>query len=261
EIGVAGGAGRERSGRGGAPRAAGAAPARHAHGHARRAAHRPGARGCGRLVPVRGADRPGAPDRCAAPAADPVTACGAAGVAGASDRCAALRGDRAWAYRSRGGLLLCRGLPGRGAQRARAAAARRGSGRRRGDGAGGEPRPGVRGMRLHRLGLAAVGPYPTQEGVEFDVLGEDGVVLRHGDTGAGKTTLLDAVAFALFGAVPGVRGEARRLRCDYASEDTPTVVSLELTVQGHRLRLTRSPAYVRRRRRGNGTTEQPAKVS
>ncbi|WP_414635692.1 AAA family ATPase, partial [Actinophytocola sp.] len=97
--------------------------------------------------------------------------------------------------------------------------------------------------------------------VDFDALGSDGLFLLHGDTGAGKTTLLDAVAFALYGAVPGVRGEARRLRCDYAPDDTPTVVSLELTVQGHRLRVTRSPEYQRPRRRGRGTTKQPAKAS
>src|SRR5262245_13557922 len=116
-------------------------------------------------------------------------------------------------------------------------------------------------MRLHRLELTAFGPYPRHEVVDFDVLGSDGLFLLHGDTGAGKTTLLDAVAFALFGAVPGVRGEARRLRCDYADEDTPTVVSLELTVQGHRLLVTRSPEYLRRKRRGGGTTKQQAKAS
>jgi exonuclease SbcC len=116
-------------------------------------------------------------------------------------------------------------------------------------------------MRLHRLELAAFGPYPKQEVVDFDVLGADGLFLLHGDTGAGKTTLLDAVAFALFGAVPGVRGEARRLRCDYAGEDTPTAVSVELTVQGHRLRVTRSPEYPRPRRRGRGTTKQHARAS
>src|SRR5882757_1790812 len=116
-------------------------------------------------------------------------------------------------------------------------------------------------MRLHRLDLTAFGPYPNHESVDFDALGQDGLFLLHGDTGAGKTTLLDAVAFALFGAVPGVRGEARRLRCDYADEDTPTVVTLELTVQGHRLLITRSPEYLRPRRRGGGTTKQPARAS
>jgi exonuclease SbcC len=116
-------------------------------------------------------------------------------------------------------------------------------------------------LRLHRLELAAFGPYPRPEVVDFDVLASDGLFLLHGDTGAGKTTLLDAVAFALYGAVPGMRGEARRLRCDYAPDDTPTVVSLEFSVQGHRLRVTRSPEYQRPRRRGGGTTKQHARAS
>ncbi|MGH3763396.1 AAA family ATPase, partial [Actinophytocola sp.] len=116
-------------------------------------------------------------------------------------------------------------------------------------------------MRLHRLELAAFGPYPSREVVDFDRLGADGVFLLHGDTGAGKTTLLDAVAFALFGAVPGVRDQAKRLRCDYADPAVVTEVRLELTVRGHRLRLVRCPEYPRPKKRGGGTTKQPAKAS
>jgi exonuclease SbcC len=116
-------------------------------------------------------------------------------------------------------------------------------------------------MRLHRLELTAFGPYPSREVVDFDRLGADGVFLLHGDTGAGKTTLLDAVAFALFGAVPGVRDHAKRLRCDYADPAVLTEVRLELNVRGHRLRLVRSPEYQRPKKRGGGTTRQPAKAS
>lgn len=116
-------------------------------------------------------------------------------------------------------------------------------------------------MRLHRLELTAFGPYAGREAVDFDRLGSDGLFLLHGDTGAGKTTLLDAVAFALFGAVPGVRDQAKRLRCDYAEPDVVTEVRLELTVRGHRLRLVRSPEYLRAKKRGDGTTKQQAKAS
>ncbi len=116
-------------------------------------------------------------------------------------------------------------------------------------------------MRLHRLELAAFGPYPGREVVDFDQLGADGLFLLHGDTGAGKTTLLDAVAFALFGAVPGVRDQAKRLRCDYADPAVLTEVRLELTVRGNRLRVSRSPEYLRRKKRGDGSTKQPAKAT
>jgi len=116
-------------------------------------------------------------------------------------------------------------------------------------------------VRLHSLELTAFGPYPKRETVDFDVLGADGLFLLHGDTGAGKTTLLDAVAFALFGKVPGARGDVKRLRCDYADVDTVTSVTLELTVQGRRFRISRSPEYERPKKRGDGFTKQQAKAT
>ncbi|MEU5691567.1 SMC family ATPase [Actinosynnema sp. NPDC020468] len=116
-------------------------------------------------------------------------------------------------------------------------------------------------MKLHRLAVCGFGPYAGREEVDFDRLGADGLFLLHGDTGAGKTTLLDAVAFALFGRVPGARGDVKRLRCDYAGRDTPTTVELELTVRGRRFLLKRSPEYERPKKRGGGSTRQQAQVS
>ncbi|MGH3519617.1 MAG: AAA family ATPase, partial [Haloechinothrix sp.] len=116
-------------------------------------------------------------------------------------------------------------------------------------------------MRVHRLEVTAFGPYAGREVVDFDALGADGLFLLHGDTGAGKTTLLDAIAFALFGTVPGARGEVKRLRSDLADADTATEVCLELTVQSYRLRIERGPEYQRPKRRGSGTTTQQAKAS
>ncbi|MCG3750821.1 AAA family ATPase [Amycolatopsis sp. Poz14] len=116
-------------------------------------------------------------------------------------------------------------------------------------------------MRLHLLEVEAFGPYSGREVVDFDALGADGLFLLHGDTGAGKTTLLDAIAFALFGVVPGARGDVKRLRCDLAEPDRQTEVVLELTVQGQRLRIVRSPEYQRPKKRGDGFTTQQARVS
>lgn len=116
-------------------------------------------------------------------------------------------------------------------------------------------------MRLHRLELTAFGPYAGSEVVDFDVVGADGLFLLHGDTGAGKTTLLDAIAFALFGVVPGARGEVKRLRSDLADSGTATEVALELSVRGVRVAIRRSPEYQRPKRRGDGTTTQQAKAS
>ncbi|MHA6802472.1 AAA family ATPase [Salinifilum ghardaiensis] len=116
-------------------------------------------------------------------------------------------------------------------------------------------------MQLHRLELSAFGPYPTHQVVDFDALSADGLFLLHGDTGAGKTTVLDAVAFALYGRVPGARDQGRRLRCDTAAADAHTSVVLELTVQGHRMRVERSPEHRRLKKRGSGYTKKQATAS
>ncbi|MET0862710.1 MAG: SMC family ATPase [Nakamurella sp.] len=116
-------------------------------------------------------------------------------------------------------------------------------------------------MRLHRLEVSAFGPFADTQVVDLDALGADGLFLVQGDTGAGKTTLLDAVAFALFGRVPGPRNEAKRLRCDRSPADVVTQVRLEATIGGHRLEITRRPEYPRPKSRGEGTTLQRGKVT
>src|SRR6201992_1157665 len=98
-------------------------------------------------------------------------------------------------------------------------------------------------MRPHRLRVTAFGAFAGSEQVVFDDL--DGLFLLHGETGAGKTTLLDAIAFALYGRVPGARGTARRLRSDHAAPGPATEVQLEATVGGRRLRVTRRPEQQR----------------
>ncbi|MBF6339499.1 SMC family ATPase [Nocardia abscessus] len=107
-------------------------------------------------------------------------------------------------------------------------------------------------MRLHKLEMIAFGPFAEPTVVDFDALGADGLFLLHGQTGAGKTTVLDAIAFALYGRVPGARGESKRLHSDHAPEQTPPQVTLEATLGGRRLRLTRSPEFQRLKRDGTG---------
>ncbi|WP_039800685.1 AAA family ATPase [Nocardia araoensis] len=107
-------------------------------------------------------------------------------------------------------------------------------------------------MRLHKLEMTAFGPFAATTVVDFDALGADGLFLLHGQTGAGKTTVLDAIAFALYGRVPGARGESKRLHSDHAPEHTPPQVVLEATLGGRRVRLTRSPEFQRPKRDGTG---------
>ncbi len=114
-------------------------------------------------------------------------------------------------------------------------------------------------MRLHRLRVEAFGPFADVQEVDFDTLSESGLFLLHGATGAGKTTILDAVCFALYGQVPGARAGGRpRLRSDHAAVGVPPRVVLELTVRGRRLEITRSPEWSRPKKRGTGTTREPA---
>ena len=115
-------------------------------------------------------------------------------------------------------------------------------------------------MRLHRLEITAFGPFPDTVEVDLDRLSESGLFLLTGPTGAGKTSVLDAVCFALYGDVPGDRAGAKRLRCDQAAPGVAPRVELELTLSGRRFRLVRSPAWERAKKRGTGTTTEPAHV-
>ncbi|QBR91230.1 AAA family ATPase [Nocardioides euryhalodurans] len=115
-------------------------------------------------------------------------------------------------------------------------------------------------MRLHELQVTAFGPFAGQVCVDFDSLSESGLFLLTGATGAGKTSVLDAVCFALYGAVPGDRQGAKRLRSDHAAPGATPVVSLEFGVAGRRFLVRRSPAWERPKRRGTGTTREQASV-
>ncbi len=116
-------------------------------------------------------------------------------------------------------------------------------------------------MRLHSLEITAFGPFAGTETVDFDALGADGLFLLHGQTGAGKTTVLDAVAFALYGTVPGARREGKRLLSDHAAKGAVPQVTLEATLGGRRIRIVRSPEFLRPKLRSTGTTKQHAKAS
>ncbi|GAB2792285.1 SMC family ATPase [Streptomyces chlorus] len=117
-------------------------------------------------------------------------------------------------------------------------------------------------MRLHRLDLTAFGPFGGSLTVDFDELSAAGLFLLHGPTGAGKTSILDAVCYALYGTVPGARqsGQGMTLRSDHAAPAVRTEVTLDLTVAGRRLEVTRQPPWQRPKKRGTGTTLDKAQT-
>ncbi|MFF9350365.1 AAA family ATPase [Streptomyces sp. NPDC014734] len=115
-------------------------------------------------------------------------------------------------------------------------------------------------MRLHRLTVTAFGPFGGTQDIDFDALSSAGLFLLHGPTGAGKTSVLDAVCYALYGSVPGARqSPGGSLRSDHAPVDVPTEVTLELTVGGRRLEVTRCPAQPRPKKKGDGFTTEKAR--
>ena len=116
-------------------------------------------------------------------------------------------------------------------------------------------------MRLHRLSVTAFGPFVETADVDFDALTDSGLFLLSGATGSGKSSVLDAVCFALYGAIPGDRNHAGRLRSDQAPVGLAPSVELDVTLCGRRFRVVRSPAWERPKKRGAGLTREPAKVT
>lgn len=115
-------------------------------------------------------------------------------------------------------------------------------------------------MRLHHLGVTAFGPFAGTETVDFDALNDAGLFLLTGATGAGKTSILDAVSFALYGSVPGVRG-VKTLKSQHADDDVQPEVVLEFSVRERRFRIRRSPEWSRPKRRGTGSLTEKAAAS
>ncbi len=124
-------------------------------------------------------------------------------------------------------------------------------------------------MRIHHLRLEGIGPYAEPQDLNFDELSAAGLFLLTGPTGAGKTTILDAVVYALYGTVPGVRGAgsrgdratSERIVSDLRNPETQPQVDLEFTVAGRRLRIRRVPQHLRPKARGDGLTIEKSSVA
>ncbi len=115
-------------------------------------------------------------------------------------------------------------------------------------------------MRLHHLRVRAFGPFADTVEVDFDAVGLAGLFLIQGPTGAGKTSLLDAICFALYAGVPGARPGGRALRSDHAPRDVVPAVTVDFTTGTRRFRVTRSPEFMRPKKRGDGETRTQATV-
>jgi exonuclease SbcC len=115
-------------------------------------------------------------------------------------------------------------------------------------------------MRFHQLTVSAFGPFSGTESVDFDDLNGGGLFLMTGPTGAGKTSILDAICFALYGSVPGVRG-VKTLKSHHSPPEARPEVVLDFSIGGRRFVVRRSPEWTRPKRRGEGATTEKASAT
>lgn len=109
-------------------------------------------------------------------------------------------------------------------------------------------------MRPVKLIIQAFGPFADTEVIQFDQLGRNPLFLINGPTGAGKSSILDAICFALYGQTTGKEREANQMRCDHASIDLLTEITLDVALADNVYRIRRSPVQERPKARGEGST-------
>ena len=113
-------------------------------------------------------------------------------------------------------------------------------------------------MKAVRLIVKGFGPYVEEQEVDFQQLKDAGLFLITGPTGSGKTTLLDAICFGLYGDTSGGGRDGRQMRSDFLQPSQVTEITFDFDIGPESYRVRRTPVQVRPRRRGTGTTEDPA---
>ena len=112
-------------------------------------------------------------------------------------------------------------------------------------------------MKPLSLEFTAFGSYPGTQSVDFMSLAELGLYVVTGPTGSGKTTIFDAMAYALYGEVPGARDKGD-VRSQHAHADATCSVVFHFAVDGVAYRVERTPEQFRPRLRGGS---DPVKVA
>lgn len=115
-------------------------------------------------------------------------------------------------------------------------------------------------MKLHKLSIQAFGPFANKETIDFSTLGDNPLFLIDGPTGAGKSSILHAICYALYGETTDEARKDSGVRCDHATDDTLTQITLEFSIRDQTYRITRTPTQMRKAKRGDGETEQKAEA-
>src|SRR5690606_4349078 len=61
---------------------------------------------------------------------------------------------------------------------------------------------GGRAMRVESLRVTGIGPFRTEQVVDFTAFAGDGLFLIAGKTGSGKSSILDAIVYGLYERLP-----------------------------------------------------------
>ncbi|MFN1549438.1 SbcC/MukB-like Walker B domain-containing protein [Vibrio natriegens] len=109
-------------------------------------------------------------------------------------------------------------------------------------------------MKPIKLTMQAFGPFAKAETIDFEKLGNNPLFLINGPTGSGKTSILDAICFALYGETTGNERQGIQMRCDLATANLPTEVTLDFSLHGKVYRVTRAPEQEAPKARGDGMT-------
>ena len=115
-------------------------------------------------------------------------------------------------------------------------------------------------MKPKKIKISAFGPFANTVSIDFTKF-QDGLFLVSGDTGSGKTSIFDALTFALYGQVSGSTRELDTIRSDYSNANQDTYVELIFTHKEKEYSITRSPAYQRPKKVGEGMTLSNSKAS
>lgn len=115
-------------------------------------------------------------------------------------------------------------------------------------------------MKPLYLKIQAFGPFAGTEEIDFETVGQQGLFLVSGDTGAGKTSIFDAISFVLYGNASGENRGTDTMRSDYA-KDKSTVVELKFSHYGKEYYISRTPAYLRSKKKGFGFTMEKAEAA
>ncbi|EIU7853277.1 SMC family ATPase [Vibrio parahaemolyticus] len=109
-------------------------------------------------------------------------------------------------------------------------------------------------MKPIKLTMQAFGPFAKTETIDFEKLGSNALFLINGPTGSGKTSILDAICFALYGETTSNERQGIQMRCDLASPQLLTEVTLDFSLHGKVYRVTRAPEQEAPKARGEGLT-------